>query len=92
MDRGQIGILPRPTSLADESYLEFVTSFRKFAIQQGFPAVAATGEAALAKALDKGEVGRPDQGKEIPMPTSSGFSPGSRWCRPGSASSGPNRK
>ena len=67
MERGQIGILPRPTSLADESYLEFVTTFRKFAIQQGFPAVAATGEAALENALTKGEVARPGVGKEIPL-------------------------
>ena len=67
MDRGQIGILPRPTSLADESYLEFVTSFRKYAIQQGFPAMAATGEAALEKALETGDIVRPAGGKEIPL-------------------------
>jgi ubiquinone/menaquinone biosynthesis C-methylase UbiE len=67
MDRGQIGILPRPTTLADESYLEFVTSFRKFAIQKGFPTMAASGEAALERALDKGEVARPINGGEIPL-------------------------
>ena len=37
MDRGNIGVLPRPTRLADESYLEFVTSFRNLAIRELFP-------------------------------------------------------
>ena len=53
MDRGSIGILPRPTNLADESYLEFVTSFRKLAIQKGFPTLATVGEKALAQAVDR---------------------------------------
>ena len=66
MDRGSIGILPRPTTLADESYLEFVTTFRKMAIQQGFPTLAANGEAALAKAVAAGEV-QVEEGKEIPL-------------------------
>ena len=56
MSRGQIGVLPRPTTLADESYLEFITSFRRLAIQEMFPKVAEHGEAALARALQKGEV------------------------------------
>ncbi len=43
MSRGNIGILPRPTKLADESYLEYVESFRKMLIQRMFPAVAAQG-------------------------------------------------
>lgn len=67
MDRGIIGVLPRPTKLADESYLEFVTSFRKFAIQKGFPVMAANGEAALKKAMDKGDVKTPADGSEMPL-------------------------
>lgn len=67
MDRGNIGVLPRPTKLADESYLEFVTSFRKFAIQKGFPVMAANGEAALNKAIEKGEVKAPEGGGELDL-------------------------
>ncbi|MEL7188187.1 MAG: class I SAM-dependent methyltransferase [Pseudomonadota bacterium] len=67
MDRGSIGILPRPTKLADESYLEFVTSFRKFAIQRGFPVVAANGEAQLERAVKSGEVAPPEDGKQVPL-------------------------
>ena len=48
MDRGYIGLLPRPTKLADESYLEYVQSFRKMIIQDMFPVVAAGGEARYA--------------------------------------------
>ncbi len=62
MDRGQIGVLPRPTRLADESYLEFVTSFRFLAIQQLFPQVAQHGEAALDAAIERGEVVKPEGG------------------------------
>ena len=61
MNRGQIGVLPRPTTLADESYLEFVTSFRRLAIQQMFPKVAEHGEAALAGALEAGKVAKRDE-------------------------------
>jgi len=46
-DRGLDGVLPRPTRLADESYLEFVEDVRKFAIQTAGPATAAAGEAAM---------------------------------------------
>ena len=67
MDRGNIGVLPRPTSLADESYLEFVTTFRKMAIQQGFPTLAGQGEAALAQALENGEVPKPAEGESVPL-------------------------
>ena len=67
MDRGSIGVLPRPTKLADESYLEFVTSFRKFAIERGFPIVAANGEAELARAVKAGEVEAPADGEQIPL-------------------------
>ncbi|MEP3225573.1 MAG: methyltransferase domain-containing protein [Parasphingorhabdus sp.] len=67
MDRGNIGVLPRPTKLADESYLEFVTSFRKFAIQKGFPVMAANGEAALGKSIEKGETPTPEEGEQLPL-------------------------
>ncbi len=66
MDRGTIGVLPRPTKLADESYLEFVTSFRKMAIQQGFPTLAAKGEEVLAAAVEAGEV-EAVEGEPIPL-------------------------
>jgi ubiquinone/menaquinone biosynthesis C-methylase UbiE len=42
--RGHVGITPRPTSLADESYMDYVQSFRKMVIQDMFPVVAASGE------------------------------------------------
>lgn len=45
MSRGNLGILPRPTKLADESYLEYVESVRKMLIQEMFPAFAVNGEA-----------------------------------------------
>lgn len=67
MDRGNIGILPRPKRLADESYLEFVTSFRKFAIQKVFPVVAQIGEAALAQAIDAGSVAKPASGDAVDL-------------------------
>ena len=67
MDRGSIGILPRPTTLADESYLEFVTSFRKFAVQRGFPIMAANGEAELERLIENGEIATPDNGSAIPL-------------------------
>ena len=43
-NRGYIGLLPRPTKLADESYLEYVQSFRKMIIQDMFPVVSEGGE------------------------------------------------
>jgi len=67
MDRGSIGVLPRPSTLADESYLEFVTSFRKFAIQRGFPIMATNGEAELNRAIEAGEVERPANDGEVPL-------------------------
>jgi ubiquinone/menaquinone biosynthesis C-methylase UbiE len=67
MDRGAIGVLPRPTRLEDESYLEFITSFRHLAIQQLFPKVAEHGEAALNAALDTGDVARPAEGEAVPL-------------------------
>ena len=50
-DRGYIGLLPRPTKLADESYLEYVQSFRKMLIQDMFPSVAERGEARFSDCL-----------------------------------------
>lgn len=67
MSRGNIGVLPRPTRLADESYLEFVTSFRFLAIREFFPKVAAHGEAALAKAIETGEVTKPADGEALKL-------------------------
>ena len=67
MNRGSIGITPRPTRLADESYLEFITSFRRLAIQEMFPKVAEHGEAALAKALEDGEIAAPAEGEAVKL-------------------------
>ena len=67
MNRGQIGVLPRPKTLADESYLEFVTSFRRLAIQDMFPKVAEHGEIALAEAIEKGEVEKLREDETIPL-------------------------
>jgi len=47
--RGQVGITPRPSTLADESYMDYVQSFRKMVIQDMFPRVAEAGEAAYAE-------------------------------------------
>lgn len=44
--RGHVGITPRPTSLADESYMDYVQSFRKMVIQDMFPLVAEAGGSA----------------------------------------------
>lgn len=67
MNRGSIGITPRPTRLADESYLEFITSFRRLAIQEMFPKVAEHGEVALAKALEEGEIPTPVEGDVVKL-------------------------
>jgi ubiquinone/menaquinone biosynthesis C-methylase UbiE len=44
--RGYAGITPRPSSLSDESYLDYVKSFRKMVIQDMFPRVAEAGTVA----------------------------------------------
>jgi hypothetical protein len=44
--RGFAGLTPRPGSLADESYMDYVQSFRKMVIRDMFPVVAEAGEAA----------------------------------------------
>ena len=67
MNRGDIGLLPRPTSLEDESYLEFVTSFREFAIQKLFPIVTEAGHEKLEEEMDAGRVARPEAGKRLPL-------------------------
>jgi ubiquinone/menaquinone biosynthesis C-methylase UbiE len=45
--RGQLGVLPRPNRLADESYLEFLESFRDVLLRQMFPAMGAAGHARM---------------------------------------------
>ncbi len=47
--RGMEGILPRPPRLADESYLDFVETFRLFCLQKMGPVVQQTGTAALER-------------------------------------------
>lgn len=67
MNRGSIGVTPRPTRLSDESYLDFVTSFRRFVIQEMFPKVAEHGEAALAQALETGEIKQPSDKASVSL-------------------------
>lgn len=62
LDRGQLGVLPRPTRLADESYLDFVESFRDVLLTKMFPAMAAAGHARMVAAglpLDDGALPLP---------------------------------
>lgn len=61
-DRGQLGVLPRPTRLADESYLEFLESFRDVLLTKMFPAMAAAGHARMAAA------GLPLDDDALPLP------------------------
>lgn len=49
IDRGAIGLLPRPTRLEDESYLDFVQTFRERVVFPLFPLAAAAGEAELMR-------------------------------------------
>jgi ubiquinone/menaquinone biosynthesis C-methylase UbiE len=46
-DRGNLGVLPRTTTLADESYLDFLESFRDVVLIKMFPAMAAAGHARM---------------------------------------------
>jgi len=58
-DRGNLGIMPRTTTLADESYLDFLESFRDTVITKMFPALATAGHARMVKdglALDDNAV------------------------------------
>lgn len=48
--RGSIGVLPRPSKLADESYTDFVEAFRDMALVKMFPVMCGAGHEALAKA------------------------------------------
>jgi len=48
IDRGRIGVLPRPTRLADESYLDFLESFRDLLLTRMFPAMSEAGHARMA--------------------------------------------
>jgi ubiquinone/menaquinone biosynthesis C-methylase UbiE len=50
MDRGMTGVLPRTTRLEDESYLDFVETFREKVVFALFPKVGAAGHRALARA------------------------------------------
>lgn len=49
MNRGTDGLLPRPSALADESYLDFVQSFRAKAVQEMYPLLERVGNAAVAR-------------------------------------------
>ena len=48
--RGSIGVLPRPSTLADESYTDFVESFRDMALMRMFPVMCGAGHAAMSEA------------------------------------------
>lgn len=51
LSRGYKGILPRTTKLSDESYLDFVETFRGIAGYGTFPVVAADGDKAVSETL-----------------------------------------
>ncbi len=53
MSRGSTGLLPRTPRLADESYLDFVQSFRAKAVQQTFPLLEQVGNEAVERELGK---------------------------------------
>lgn len=53
MNRGNVGVLPRTTRLADESYLEFVESFRIMNFVKMFPVFAEVGDKAVQETLGK---------------------------------------
>ncbi len=61
-NRGQLGALPRPTRLADESYLDFLESFRDVLLTRMFPAMAAAGHARMIAA------GLPLDDDAVPLP------------------------
>jgi ubiquinone/menaquinone biosynthesis C-methylase UbiE len=48
--RGSIGVLPRPSRLADESYTDFVESFRDMALVRMFPQMCGVGHQVLEEA------------------------------------------
>jgi 2-polyprenyl-3-methyl-5-hydroxy-6-metoxy-1,4-benzoquinol methylase len=50
LDRGRVGLLPRPPTLETESYLGFMESVRNHAIRAMFPGVAADAEKASERA------------------------------------------
>lgn len=54
--RGYVGTTPKPTTLADESYLDFVQSFRKLVIRDMFPVVAEAGQANYEALRDAGQI------------------------------------
>ncbi len=60
--RGAIGVLPRPSKLADESYTDFVEGFRDMALTRMFPIMCGAGHEALAKAGI-------EPGHEVPLDT-----------------------
>ena len=49
MNRGTDGLLPRTGTLADESYLDFVQSFRAKAVQEMYPLLERVGNAAVER-------------------------------------------
>ena len=77
--RGFVGITPRPSSLSDESYMDYVQSFRKMVIQDMFPVVAEAGEAAYAE--HKAERGAEDDSIDDIMQTFGGLPVARSWQR-----------
>jgi len=53
MNRGNIGVLPRTTTLADESYLEFVETFRVMNFVRIFPVFSQVGDQAVQESVGK---------------------------------------
>lgn len=61
--RGTLGVLPRTNTLADESYLDFLESFRDTVLSKMFPAMAAAGHARMQ------EDGLPLDDDNLPLET-----------------------
>lgn len=52
-NRGNIGVLPRTTKLADESYLEFIETFRVMNFVKMFPVFSQAGDQAVQEKIGK---------------------------------------
>ncbi len=63
MNRGAAGLLPRTTTLADESYLDFVQSFRAKAVQEMYPLLERVGNAAVER--EYGAAGLPPSLQQV---------------------------
>ena len=57
VDRGEIGNLPRTTTLSDESYLDFVEAIRVYSIEKMSPLVQVTGQERVSEKVQEQDIG-----------------------------------